>query len=205
MLTRNHKSGTYLNSMHILVVFFLYYISHLCPQPYAAGLGPTVLILGIRGLCWIIDWCGNSWVNEKLEDIQCSGVRVNRPGLGEATLGVCVSVPLCTASFETFIKCKWSSTGKELLKNVLALSLKEEKHYIPAAQGVSKSVEISTVQFFQSIAETTMSLAQTSCCSWICWVSLPATKRSVSMFRYYSHCGEFFPAVKFQISYFLLV
>lgn len=54
MLTRNHKSGTYLNSMHILVVF-LYYISHLCPQPYAAGLGPTVLILGIRGLCWIID------------------------------------------------------------------------------------------------------------------------------------------------------
>lgn len=70
-----------------------------------------------------------------------------------------------------------------------------------AAQGVSKSVENSTVQFFQRIAETTMSLAQTSCCSRICWVSLPATKRSISMFRYYSHCGEIFPAVKFQISY----
>lgn len=151
MLTRNHKSGTYLNSMHILVVFFLYYISHLCPQPYAAGLGPTVLILGIRGLCWIIDWCGNSWVNEKLEDIQCSGVRVNRPGLGEATLGVCVSVPLCTASFETFIKCKWSSTGKELLKNVLALSLKEEKHYIPAAQGCQKVWKFQQSSFFKAL------------------------------------------------------
>lgn len=39
MLTRNHKSGAYLNSMHILVVFFVLYFPPL-PSAICGWIGP---------------------------------------------------------------------------------------------------------------------------------------------------------------------
>lgn len=75
-------------------------------------------------------------MNEKLEDMECSGVMVNRPELGEAT-----HKSLCFRSAGHRIirdfHYKWSLTGKVSLKDVLTLNLKEEKYYV-AAQGVVK-------------------------------------------------------------------
>lgn len=105
-------------------LFFLHYSSHLCPPSYVAGLGSTVLILGIRGLWWITDWCGNSWVNEKLEDVK---YMENWSILRDTTLRFSVSV--------AFSRVRWERIPSECGQTNIK---RARKHHVSATQRVSK-------------------------------------------------------------------